>query len=221
VAVVVGLGALNKWIAQKSPQSLSSPQIFPAASPVVKPKAKKKSAIKITEKLTLDPNRAFYLARFFAEGKEILECNVTDQKVYDCTAEIPDGKVEFVNETDNTYGEEYYRNGVRDGDRREYYGNEQLKKESSYLLGTLRTHKEYFMDGTLRMEQDFRDSLWLENNTETGIGKVYYRSGTLMYEWHLTNKGQGGYTKSYNQSGQVVTVKYFDAKGNLVSTEKF
>ncbi len=178
----------------------------------------------LTKIIRLDPNRKFYVARFFCEGQELLTCKISGHRVYDCTDTIPDGHVKFVNEADQTYGEQYYNNNVREGQRREYYSHGQLKIESQYILGSLETIREYFNDGIIKMEQDLTDALRFSSaadHVETGVGKVYYRDGTLMYEWRLTNQEQGGYKKSYNQDGQVVSLRRFNDKGELISSERF
>jgi antitoxin component YwqK of YwqJK toxin-antitoxin module len=189
-----------------------------------RPVERQKCPQNFTKTIRLDPNRKFYVARFFCEDQELLTCEISGDRVYDCSDIIPDGNVKFVNETDQTYGEQSYFNGVRDGQRREYYHTGQLKTETQYVMGSLEMTREYFIDGILKMEQDLTDALWFssgKDNIETGVGKVYYRDGTLMYEWHLTNQDQGGYKKSYNQDGQVVSLRRFNERGELVSSERF
>jgi len=213
---------INKSILQPTKDAdLSAPVQLPVVPPPEKKSPKKKITGEMTALLHLDPNRIFYFARFFADGEEIAQCKITDHNVYDCTEEIPDGKVDFTNETKNTYGVERYRRGKRDGTRYEYYSSGQLKCESVYVQGTLQTHKEYYSDGILRMEQDFRDAMWVTDNPEAGAGKVYNRDGTLKYEWSLTNQGQGGYTKSYDSTGRLVAEKGFDKNGNIVKSESY
>ena len=173
---------------------------------------------KITRSSRLNPNRTYYDTIFFEDEIAFAQCKSTDHETYDCTQNIPDGPVEFVNKTKNTFGEEYYRNGKRDQSYKEYYSDGQLRRESLYFLGTMKTNKEYFSDGIVSKQEDFQDALWIpENkNRETGSGKVYFRDGRLMYEWHLTNQSQGGYTKSYDYNGRLVAVSYFDQNGDLI-----
>ncbi|MDP8266248.1 MAG: hypothetical protein P9M07_04805 [Candidatus Aceula meridiana] len=222
VSGIVLMSYINKSIMQPSKDSeLSAPVQMPVVVQPEKKAPKKKMTGKMTSLLHLDPNRVFYFARFFDDGEEIAQCKTTQHKVYDCTESIPDGKVEFKNETKNTHGVERYRRGKRDGMRYEYYNSGQLKYESSYLQGTLQTHKEYYSDGILRMEQDFRDAMWMTDNSEAGAGKVYYRNGALKYEWSLTNQDQGGYAKSYDNTGRLVAEKVFDKNGNIVTNESY
>ena len=174
----------------------------------------------VVRKTWFDPNREFYESAFFAGDEEIAHFKSLGEDIYDVTGKIPDGKITFTNITESTYGDEHYRDGKRNGTYREYYKNEQLKREAYYFDGTLVTNKEYFFDGTLRMEQDFSDAMSITENREVGVGKIYYRNGKIMYEYHLTNKSQGGFNRSYDRNGVIVAENSFDQNGDLIRSYK-
>ncbi|MDD3375171.1 MAG: hypothetical protein PHY73_05560 [Candidatus Omnitrophica bacterium] len=209
---------INNSIDSTEKAVVNIPKDVPILAEVVPKKAKKKILGKITRVSRLNPNRTYYDTTFFEDGEPFAECKSIDHKVYDCTDKIPDGFVEFIDETKKTSGKEYYRDGKKDQLYQEYYSSGQLRKESEYFLGTMKKNKEYFSDGIMSKQEDFEDALWIpENkNQETGSGKVYFRDGSLMYEWHLTNQSQGGYTKSYDRNGRLVAVSYFDQDGDLI-----
>lgn len=223
---VLFFGAFNQWIMSKIGRLEEPVHRSVVVSETFKnlPTERVTCSQDLTKIIRLDPNRRFYTARFFCENQELLTCKISDDRVYDCTGAIPDGHIKFINETDQTYGEQYYYNNLRDGQRLEYYSNGQLKSESQYMMGALQMIREYFNDGIIKMEKDLTEALWLpsfEDNVETGIGKVYYRDGTVMYEWRLTMKDQGGYKKSYDQEGQIVSMRRFNERGELISSERF
>ena len=82
------------------------------------------------------------------------------------------------------------------------------------------TSKEYFIDGILRMEEDYTDALQLPELREVGVGKVYDRKGKIKYEWHLIQNSPEYFNKSYNTDGECVQANYFDANGKFLRTEK-
>lgn len=175
----------------------------------------------MTKTLFLSPDRKSYTAWFFNDDQKIAECKIFDHVVSQCTRPIPNGKIEFKNRSRKTHGTVEYWGGQRDGIFREYYDNGQLKTEANYILGDIRSSKQYFSDGILRMEQDFSDALVLVDDPEVGAGKVYRRDGTLMYEWRLTNKHQGGYKRSYDRDGRLVFESYFDQTGKMIRSQSY
>ncbi len=173
----------------------------------------------IIRKVRLDPSREYAESIFWSGDQEIARFKSIGEKVYDETGTIPDGKVKFIDSSNNTYGEENYFSGKRHGEYKEFFSTEQIKRESYYSFGVLMATKEYFLDGKLRMEADYHDSLVLAENKNVGQGKVFYRNGVIMYEWNLVRSDSNRVTKAYNIEGQVVETKYFDSNGKLVRTE--
>ena len=178
--------------------------------------AKRKYKGDIIRKMILDPSRKYALSILYIDNKQIGRFKSNDDAIYDQEGDIPDGKVKFLNFTNNTYGIEYFRNKQRHGWYREYYSSGQMKREAKFVKGKKLLNKVYYIDGIMRKEEDLYDPLRFVTDSEVGSGKIYYRDGVLMYEWHLTNSSRGGYKKSYNTDGKLVEAKYYDANGDLV-----
>ena len=176
--------------------------------------------VALIRKTRLDPSRTFSWNTFYQNGREVAQYKNTYEKIFDQLGDIPNGKVKFSNEGRDTYGQEEYLYGKRHGAFQEYYANGQLKREAFYSFGQLTTSKEYFIDGILRMEEDYTDALQLPDVREVGVGKVYDRRGKIKYEWHLTQNSPEYFNKSYNADGECIQTNYFDANGKLLRTEK-
>jgi antitoxin component YwqK of YwqJK toxin-antitoxin module len=175
----------------------------------------------VVRKVHLDPNRQYFESIFYVGDTEIARYKSVDEKIYDMTGTIPDGLVKFVNAFTSSYGEEYYRNGKRNGPYKEYYNEGTLLREAEYRTGQLLKNKDYFIDGKVKLEQDSEDALITLKNRESGIGKTYYRDGTLMFEWNITNHGAERFTRAYNIKGQLVEERQFDKTGQLIKTVPF
>lgn len=213
----VGFLFLNQWVL-KGVEEIKT--VSPAVAPVAPPKVKSlPTGGKLTHTMYLDANRKFYVNTFYVDGQEVAQCKSEEDRVFDVTGRIPDGKFQFTNQTDKTFGEERFLKGKRYGEYKEYYEEGKLKTEKIYQYGAVQVLKQYYIDGILRMEQDLTDAIAGVDNKETGIGKVYYRNGTLMYEWRLTNKDKGGYNKSYNKDGRLVAVNYLDEMGRRIERQ--
>jgi len=169
----------------------------------------------VIRKEHLDPSREFSLNILFADGKEIARFKSVEDKIYDIEGKIPDGKVKFINEAKRFYGIENYKNNKRHGTYSEYYFEGKIHKRIEYFYGKKRTMKEYFIDGQVRMESDYTDALFFTNDFEAGRGRIYYRDGTIMYEWNLTNADPNRFKKSYNIKGELSEEKYFDEYGKI------
>ena len=76
--------------------------------------------------------------------------------------------------------------------------------------------REYYNDGGIRLEVNYEDAREQTDNKERGAGRVYYRDGTIKYEWNLTNSEKIGFKKSYNQDGELRAAFYFDEHGQPV-----
>ncbi len=188
---------------------------------VVAPAPETKILKPVTRTTYLDPNRVYYENVFFMDEQEIARFKNSGEKRFDFTGEIPDGKVKFTNTFDGSFGEERYLNNERNGPFTEYYSGGELKREAKYRDGKVLSSKEYFIDGKVKLEQNFEDALISAENKEVGTGKAYYRDGTLMYEWNITNRTDLRYARSYNIKGKLVEEKQFDALGKLTKKESF
>ena len=174
----------------------------------------------IFRKIRLDPSRRFSINVVYRNGQEVARYKNVNDQIFDMTGQLPDGRIEFANESTGTYGQEEYAHGQRHGLLQEYYPNGQLKREAAYIFGQLQTSREHFIDGILRMEEDYTDALPLLDRREIGIGRVYDRKGIIKYEWNLTQNNQERFNKAYNANGEWVQVNYFDDLGRLIKTEK-
>ncbi|MCB9747461.1 MAG: hypothetical protein H6755_03540 [Candidatus Omnitrophica bacterium] len=216
----VGINKANRWLEGQVPKKTVVLEEVPADTVSKQKKEKVKPIGAVVRKTRFDPSRDFEENILFDEDIEIARFKSVEDKIYDLEGEIPDGKIKFFNESKNTYGEEEYWGGKRHGFYREYYGTGELKKETEYKYGQKWINKEYFIDGKMRLEEYLDDALFFANTKEVGVGKVYYRSGVLMYEWNITNKGKERYNKSYNIDGKVMSIKYFDENGQLIKEIK-
>lgn len=169
----------------------------------------------VVRKVRWEPNRKFEESLFFADSKEVARFKNIDEKIFDQEGFIPDGEVKFIRGSKGTTGTEHYSNGKRHGPYFEYYDNNQLAREADYYQGKRLNVKDYYYDGILRMEENVFDALLLCEDSEVGQGRTYYRDGTLMYEWALTNELNGGYKRSYNFRGEMTEEKFYNEKCEL------
>jgi len=220
IGVIFGLMKVNDWL-QGEVLDLSK---VPLEEPVKKEPVKKAERAKpkkrtgdVIRKTRLAPERTFEWSIFYQGGEEIARQKESKKgMVYDQTGEIPDGKVKFINETSRTYGVEYYRSNVRHGPAQTNYNDGQKKSETTYQYGRLLAFKEFFYDGTLKMEVDYSDARDFMDDRDAGDGKMYDRSGSLKYEWHMVNSDPKGYYRSYNRQGELTGALYFDEFGHEI-----
>ena len=223
VALIIGLVMTNRWLQKEASDIASKPIDTLTVEPLFQKKQAtqtKKGKGEIIRKTRFSPDRKHEINRFYQGGEEIASFKSSKAEIYDRSGKIPDGRVRFVNDSDGTYGVEYYRDEERHGPVKLYYSDGQLKKEFYYQYGTLMTCTEYYHDGTIRMEEDYSDAREHMDDTEVGIGKVYSRNGVLKYEWYMTNNEPIGFKKSYNQRGELVDEVYYDEYGQLIEQEE-
>ena len=177
-------------------------------------KAPQKYLGEIVRKNRVVSGMGFEESVFYAGDEEIAKEKIVNGKVIEFSGHVPDGKVKFIDEYRNTYGEEYYTRDKRNGPAVSYQ-DKRLVSESNYFLGQLADYKEFYSNGTLRMEQNFEDAIEFPNDPtrETGSGKLYFNDGTLKYEWSFNKGNATNYKKSYNQNGQIILEAYFDKDG--------
>jgi antitoxin component YwqK of YwqJK toxin-antitoxin module len=217
VVLFIFIAIANYFIEKASEQKVKVVTVKPAPPPEapVIPEGE------VIRKIHLDPNRQFFESIFYVGDTEIARYKNTGEEIYDVTGTIPDGLVKFVNAFTSTYGEEYYRNGKRNGPYKEYYDEGKIQREAEYRMGQLMKNKDYFIDGKVKLEQDSEDALMTLKSRESGVGKTYYRDGTVMFEWNITNHGAERFTRAYNIKGQLVEERQFDKTGKLINTLPF
>ena len=220
--LIAGLFMFNRWIQGQVGLIVEHPVQNPPARAVSLPQDSPKPLPKrqtgeVLKKMRLAPDRTFEQGIFYQGGQEIARHRITREgDIYDQSGIIPDGKVKFINETDETYGAEIYKDGKRHGPMRAYYNDGIMKQEALYQFGKIVTSKEYFHSGALRMEMDFSDARDYGDGKDVGMGKVYFPNGRVKYEWKLTNTDPIGYQKSYNGQGDLTGVVYFDGAGEVI-----
>ena len=195
----------------------TTPEVIPVARVKEMPK-KKHLAGEVVRKNRLVPGMNFEESTFYIGDQEIARQKIVGEKVVETGGEIPDGKVKFFDEYHNTYGEEFYHKGKKHGVADTYYQNGELKSSAEYFLGTLILTKEFYRDGTVRMEENYQDAMEFPDdpNRETGMGKVYFPDGTLKYEWDFVKNNTMNYKKSYNRNGELTLELYYDKNGDLL-----
>ena len=151
---------------------------------------------------------------FYRGDEEIARTKSTAQGVIEQSGAIPDGKVVFVDSHTKTHGEETYRHGKKHGSAKTFYQDGKLWKEEQYRNGKLLTKKQYYKNGRTRFEVDYTDASVLGDGKEVGVGKIYYPSGVLKYEWNVTRTNPRGFKKSYNTDGTLRAAAFYDEYGN-------
>ncbi len=223
VILVLVLVMTNRWLQEQANSIVSEPVDVPIFEPVSQkekaPKTKKGTG-EVIRRTRFSPDRKYEINVFYQGGAEIARNRSSKEGAYDQTGEIPDGKVKFINESSKTYGVEHYRNQERHGPAKIYYSDDVLQKEIYYQYGKLMTTTEYYHDRTIRMEEDYTDAREHLDERDVGIGKVYFRDGTLKYEWYLTVTKPIGFEKSYDGKGRLTGEFYFDEYGQPIEARE-
>ncbi|MCA9403279.1 MAG: hypothetical protein KC897_05810 [Candidatus Omnitrophica bacterium] len=176
---------------------------------------------KVVRRILMNPNRTHAESRIYNDGELVAQFStIKGDEIENLKGVLPEGQIGFINETKETYGQERYRKGKRHGEYAEYYSNGVLYRRAKFYEGKLMENEIFYFDGTPRRIEDFKDALRFVDDPEVGYGRIYYRDGSLMYEWKLTNLLKGGYKKSYNKEGRLVEEKVYDNMGDLVEVIK-
>lgn len=173
----------------------------------------------VTRRDRIERGEDYWESYFYIGNQEIASERGDAHGTTEQKGSIPDGPVKFSNDTDSTYGVEYYDHGKREGSSKIYYKDANLMSEAWYRQGKLISKKEYYSNGLLRFEVDYTDARDYKDNKEVGIGKLYFPNGKLKFEWHLTNRESVGFKKSYNSDGTLRAEFYYDVAGNLIKKE--
>ena len=222
---LVAIKAINDRIGREisviteTPRHGSPAGITPAAPPAVGQESsarRRKPGEKIVRKDRLSPGRDYIESIFYLNEEETARQKNVNDKVVESSGEIPEGRVDFLDEFKKTYGIEYYVEGKKSGLSLTYFPDGRLNVEAYYQRGKLLRKKEYYNDGGIRLEVNYEDAREQTDNKERGVGRVYYRDGTIKYEWNLTNSKKIGFKKSYNQDGALRAAFYFDEYGQPV-----
>lgn len=221
------------YVITKTPQPAPSPRIVPEASSAAKQGSsarRRKPGETIVRRDRLSPGRD-YLESIFSLNdtptgsspsgdlwlrEEMARQKIVNEKVVESSGEIPEGRVDFLDESKKTYGTDYYLQGEKSGPSLTYFPDGRLNIEAYYQWGKLLWKREYYHDGNIRLEVNYEDAREQSGEKETGAGRVYYRDGTIKYEWNLTNREKIGFKKSYNQDGALRAAFYFDEYGQPV-----
>ena len=223
VLIIIGLVLINNWLQKAADEIVSKPEEILVIEPLPE-KKKPVKVIKKTEevfrKIWPSPDRTYRINIYYQDGVEIARNTEKNGEFYDQTGEIPDGKVKFINETNETYGVEYYLDQKLNGSSRMFYKDGVLMSESLYQFGKLMTRAKYYYDGTVRREEDYTNARGNLNGPETGIGKVYSRDGMIMYEWHFTVTEPIGFRKRYDSRGIVYDAEYYNEFDQRIEPEE-
>src|SRR3989338_3671883 len=224
-AALVAIKTINDRIGREvsviteTPRPALSTHITPETSSAAKqessPRRRKPGEI-IVRKDRLSPGRDYLETIFYLNDMEVARQKIVNEKVVESSGEMPEGRVDFLDESKKTYGIEYYMEGKKSGPSRTYFANGRPNIEAYYQWGKLLWKREYYNDGGIRLEVNYEDAREQTGNKERGVGRVYYRDGTIKYEWNLTNSEKIGFKKSYNQDGALRAAFYFDEYGQPV-----
>ena len=188
-----------------------------------------KSDLEITKRKVLrierKPSQEDYTESVvLVDKREVARYKTKDDKIFDVSGRIPDGKVKFVNEWRNTYGFEHYRNGKREGSYTEHYANGNTRTKADYQKGRLKKRKSYYYNNVLRMEEDYSTARFisrmqsLSEFKNVGIGKIYRLDGSLRYEWSAVDDSDEHYTKRYNRGGELIEALYYNDQWELLES---
>lgn len=215
LSTVVAVKMINDRIGRDVQTITETPRYVPpvSVSPAGGSESHRKYNQKIVRRDRLSPGRDYIESIFYLNGMETARQKIINEKVVESSGAMPEGRVDFFDESKKTYGTEYYREGKRSGPSRTYFADSRLNVEAYYREGKLLWKREYYNDGGIRLEINYEDARDRADEKETGRGKVYYRDGTLKYEWHLTKSDKIGFKKSYNQNGELRAAFYFDENG--------
>ncbi len=148
---------------------------------------------------------------FSINSQKIAYQKMIDGKIIESEGEIPDGIVKFIDHYENVTGEETYKNGKRQGIARTYDNSNLLLRESVYNAGKLVSSKEFYPTGEIRLIANYTNAKQGVNLKEIGVGKIFYRDGSLKYEWRFTNDQTQGTRKAYGKDGQIISEEQYIA----------
>lgn len=223
--LVTAIAFMNQWLQSQvdkvivtKSHSLNQPVSFSDLSPAEVIPSSRRLNQEVIRKTRFSPGRDYRISIFYRGNEEIARWKTVEGKIIEQSGEVPEGKVKFLDESNNTYGHEYYQNGKKHGFEKTYYRDGRLYREENYWFGKLQTRREYYNTGALRLEINYEDARGdYREDKEVGAGKVYFSDGTLKYEWNFTTTHKEGFRKSYNRKGDLVAAFYYDEHGQLLN----
>lgn len=113
------------------------------------------------------------------------------------------------------------KNGLKQGLWREYYSNDRVKTESTYLDGQLHGYyKEFDVRGQLKLSKRyFKGEESIENlkeNEEVQEQVQYYANGKIQSKGGFLKGKPVGVHRTYDETGKVVSSTVYDEDGNRV-----
>jgi antitoxin component YwqK of YwqJK toxin-antitoxin module len=223
VFVIVALTVISNKLRQEVDTIETDKPAITVAPQTVKAQnqAQKRKAAREITRQTIVVRGNDFVEHWFYDGEEVVaKQRVGAAGVIDTEGEIPDGIVKFTDTYKNTYGEERYEDGVREGPSATYYQDGKLKETAKFEKGRMVSSIEYYADGSKRFELDTSDARLIEGDREVGVGKLYWPNGQLKYEWYMTRRDPIGYKKSYNREGQLRHATYFDENNEEIRKDE-
>jgi len=95
---------------------------------------------------------------------------------------------------------------------KEFYPNGNIKYETEYFHGDIKSKKVYFESGELYWVADYL------NGKKNGMLKEYYKNGQLKIEANFVNGKQDGWTRQYYSNGKIESeILFSDGKNNGIA----
>src|SRR3990167_916421 len=142
----------------ETPRHGSPAGIAPAAPPAAGQESRRKPGEKITRKDRLSPGRDYIESIFYLNEEETARQKIVNDKVVESSGEMPEGRVDFFDESKKTYGIEYYVEGKKSGPSQTYFADGRSNIEAYYQWGKLLWKREYYNDGGIRLEVNYEDA---------------------------------------------------------------
>ncbi|OGX08757.1 MAG: hypothetical protein A2Z88_00810 [Omnitrophica WOR_2 bacterium GWA2_47_8] len=225
LVLALGFNLLNSWMQKQVTRDQGS-FVFRSAQITGRPGNKINPILgdntEVTKRTRIERGADYTESVFFIGSQEVAKSRAWPDGRTETTGAIPDGKVKFFNDIDQTYGEEYYLNGKKNGLAKTFFENGQPMAEAHYYAGRLMQNREYYANGAVRFEVDYsdarneEDNFSYKNDKEAGVGRLYYENGNLKFEWRITKSDPEGYKRSYNQDGSLRAETLYDKYGSLI-----
>lgn len=108
----------------------------------------------------------------------------------------PDGFWNIYTLSNQLSGQIPYKAGKADGLARLFYADNKIKAEIQYDEGKIGSYREYFPDGTLRIELEYR------KGKRHGNARMYYSTGHLFCEGKYKKGNRNGVWQYYKVTGE-------------------
>lgn len=109
----------------------------------------------------------------------------------------PDGVWNISDMRGNAVAQYIYRTGVPQGEARFFYPNGVVKAQADYEQGKITAYKEFFSDGTLKVELKYN------RGRRHGEARFYYSTGHLWGEGKYRKGRRSGTWRYYRVTGEV------------------